>query len=145
MGDVCGMAQDAQRNRNTTYERPDIDLTREDAADMHQAQREETQEAFSVAPAGVAITPAQAKGGISGGLAGAIVGAVVGVSIALLPLVDLSLGLRLAIIGGVCAVAGSTVGALLGGFFNPDREGETGDLPGEGPRGVAERRSGHAE
>lgn len=139
------MEQDPKRYRNTTYDRPDIDLTRDDPADMRRAQREETQEAFSVAPAGVALTPAQAKGGVSGGLAGAILGAAIGVSIALLPLVDLGLGLRLAIIGGVCALAGSTVGALLGGFFNPDREGETGDLPGEGPRDIAERRSGHAE
>lgn len=139
------MAQDAQRNRQTTYDRPDIDLTRDDPADMRQAQREETQEAFAVAPAGVAITPAQAKGGASGGVVGALLGGLVGALIGLMPLFDLSLGLRVAIVGGVCAVAGSTIGALLGGFFNPDREGETGDLPGEGPRDIAERRSGHAE
>ena len=138
------MAQDA-RNRNTTYNRPDVDLTRDDPAEMQQAVRREAQDSGGIAPSGAAITPAQARGGVSGGLAGAILGAAIGVSIALLPLVDLGLGLRLAIFGGVCAVAGSTIGGLLGGFFNPDREGETGDLPGEGPRDIAERRSGHAE
>ena len=122
------MAQDPQRDSRQTYDRPDIDLTRDDPAEMRRAQREETQEAFAVAPAGVAITPAQAKGGISGGLAGALVGGLVGALIGLLPLFDLSVGLRIAIIAGVCAVSGSTVGALLGGFFNPDREGLLGLL-----------------
>ncbi len=139
------MAQEAERDPNQTYERPDVDLTRDDPSEMRRAQREETQEAFAVAPAGVAITHGQAKGGVSGGLAGAFLGGLIGVLIGLLPLFDMSVGLRMAIIGGVCAVAGSTIGALLGGFFVPDREGETGDLPGEGPRDIAERRSGHAE
>ena len=138
------MAQDPQRERQT-YDRPDVDLTREDPAEMHEAVREHTQESGGVAPAGAAITPAQAKGGISGGLAGAVVGALIGGLIGLMPLFDMSTGLRVAIIAGVCAVSGSTIGALLGGFFKPDAEGETGDLPGEGPRDVAERRSGHAE
>lgn len=138
------MAQDPQR-QNPTYDRPDLDLTRNDPAEMHQAIREHTQESGGIAPAGAAITPAQAKGGISGGLAGAVVGALVGGLIGLLPLFDMSTGLRIAIIAGVCAVSGSTIGALLGGFFKPDLEGETGDLPGEGQRDIAERRSGHAE
>lgn len=138
------MAQDPQR-QNQTYDRPDVDLTREDPAEMHQGVREHTQESGGIAPAGVAITPAQAKGGISGGLAGAVAGALIGALIGLLPLFDMSTGLRVAIIAGVCAVSGSTIGALLGGFFKPDLEGETGDLPGEGARDIAERRSGHAE
>lgn len=138
------MAQDPQRH-NQTYDRPDVDLTREDPAEMQQAVRERTQDSGGVAPAGAAITPAQAKGGVSGGLAGAVVGGVIGALIGLLPLFDMSTGLRIAIIAGVCAVSGSTIGALLGGFFKPDLEGETGDLPGEGPRDIAERRSGHAE
>ncbi|HUR48547.1 MAG TPA: hypothetical protein VMY88_03320 [Acidimicrobiales bacterium] len=140
------MAKDPKRDPNgTTYDRPDVDLTREDATKMQQAVRRQTQESGGIAPSGAAITPAQAKGGASGGLLGALVGGVVGALIGLLPLFDLSLGLRVAILGGVCAVAGSTIGALLGGFFKPDRDGETGDLPGEGLRDVAERRSGHAE
>lgn len=140
------MAQDPQQNQTgSTYDRPDIDLTRDDVGEMQQAVREHTQDSGGVAPSGAAITPAQAKGGISGGLAGALVGAVIGAAIGLLPLFDMSVGLRIAIIAGVCAVSGSTIGALLGGFFNPDRAGETGDLPGEAPRDIAERRSGHAE
>ena len=139
------MAQDPQRDRNQTYDRPDIDLTRDDPAEMHQAIREHTQDSGGIAPAGAAITHAQAKGGISGGLAGALVGGLVGALIGALPLFDMATGLRVAIIAGVCAVSGSTIGALLGGFFKPDLEGETGDLPGEGPRDIAERRSGHAE
>ena len=138
------MAQDPQRD-NQTYDRPDVDLTRDDPAEMDDAVREHTQESGGIAPAGAAITPAQAKGGISGGLAGALVGAIVGALIGLLPLFDMSTGLRIAIIAGVCAVSGSTIGALLGGFFKPDAEGETGDLPGEGPRDIARRRAGHAE
>lgn len=139
------MAQDASRRPKQTYDEPDIDLTRDDPAQMHQAVREHTQESGGIAPAGAAITPAQAKGGISGGLAGALVGGAIGALIGLLPLFDMNVGLRVAIIAGVCAVSGSTIGALLGGFFKPDLEGETGDLPGEGPRDIAERRSGHAE
>lgn len=139
------MAQDPQPNRETTFDRPEVDLTRDDPGEMQQAVREHTQESGGVAPAGAAITPAQAKGGISGGLAGALVGGLVGALIGLVPLFDMNVGLRVAIIASVCAVSGSTIGALLGGFFNPDREGETGDLPGEGERDVAERRSGHAE
>lgn len=138
------MAQDASRRPEETYGEPDTDPTR-DPAQMQQAVREHTQESGGIAPAGAAITPAQAVGGISGGVVGALVGGLIGVLIGLLPLFDMSVGLRIAIIGGVCAVSGSTIGALLGGFFNPDRAGETGDLPGEGPRDIAERRSGHAE
>lgn len=117
----------------------------DDVGEMEQAVREHTQDSGGIAPSGAAITPAQAKGGLAGGLAGALVGAAIGALIGLLPLFDMSVGLRIAIIASVCAVSGSTIGALLGGFFNPDREGETGDLPGEAPRDVAERRSGHAE
>ena len=138
------MAQDAA-GPNGTSERRDSDVTGSDPAQMQEAVREQTQDAGGVAPAGVAITPGQAKGGLSGGLAGAFLGGLIGVLIGLLPLFDMSVGVRMAIVGGVLAVAGSTVGALLGGFFEPDREGETGDLPGEGPRDIAERRSGHAE
>lgn len=114
-------------------------------AEMQQAIREHTQESGGVAPSGAAITPAQAKGGISGGLLGGLIGAVVGALIGLMPLFDMSLGLRVAIIAGVCAVSGSTIGALMGGFFRPDAEGETSGLPGEGPRDIARERSGHAE
>ena len=138
------MAQDPQRE-NQTYDRPDVDLTRENPAEMHQAVREHTQDSGGIAPAGAAITPAQAKGGISGGVVGAVIGALIGGLIGLMPLLDIGLGLRVAIFAGVCAVSGSTIGALLGGFFKPDLDGETGDLPGEGPRDVAERRSGHAQ
>lgn len=99
----------------------------------------------SIAPSGAALTPGQTKGGITGALIGGVIGFVVGAGIALLPIIDLEFSTRLLIIGLVGAVAGSVIGALLGGFFRPDAEGETGSLPGEGPRSKAERRSGHAE
>lgn len=107
--------------------------------------RDETQESFSVAPSGAVLTPGQAKGGVSGALLGAAAGAAIGALIALAPLFDMAVGMRIVVIGAVAAVAGSVIGALLGGFFRPDAEGETGALPGEGPRSKGERRSGHAE
>lgn len=106
--------------------------------------REETQKSWAAPSVGV-VSPAQVKGGISGGVVGAMVGAVVGGVVGLLPLFDLNVWLRVAIVGGIGAVALSTVGGLVGGFLNPDREGETGDLPGEGPRSRGQRRAGHAE
>lgn len=99
----------------------------------------------SIAPSAAALTPGQTKGGIGGALIGGVIGFIIGAAIALLPIIDLEFGTRLLIIGLVAAVAGSVIGALLGGFFRPDLEGETGSLPGEGHRTKAERRSGHAE
>ena len=139
------MANASDRSPNRTVEEPDIDLRDENQAETQRAIRNETQDAFSVAPAGAVMTPAQAKGGVSGGLLGAVVGGAIGALIGLLPLFDMNLGVRVAVVASVCAVAGSLVGALLGGFFKPDLEGETGDLPGEGERDIAERRSGHAQ
>ena len=139
------MANASDRSPNRIVDEPEIDLRDESRAETQRAIRNETQDAFSVAPAGAAMTPAQAKGGVSGGLLGALVGGAIGIAIGLLPLFDLNVGLRVLVVGSICAVAGSVIGALLGGFFTPDLEGETGDLPGEGPRDIAERRSGHAQ
>ena len=139
------MATASDRSPNRAVDEPDIDLRDENRAETQQAIRDETQEGFSVAPAGAAMTTAQAKGGLSGGLLGALVGGVIGALIGLLPLFDLNVGLRVVIVGSVCAVAGSVIGALLGGFFKPDLDGETGDLTGEGERDIAERRRGHAQ
>lgn len=138
------MAHD-DRSPNRAVGEPDFDVREENRPETQQAIRNETQEAFSVAPAGAAMTPAQAKGGVSGGLLGALVGGAIGALIGLLPLFDMNVGMRIAIIASVCAVAGSTIGALMGGFFRPDAEGETSRLPGEGPRNVGRERSGHAE
>lgn len=118
--------------------------TDSDTAAMEGAMREETQESWAAPSVGV-VSPAQVKGGVSGSVVGGVAGAVIGGLIGLLPLFDLEVWLRVAIIGGVGAVALSTIGGLVGGFLNPDREGETGDLPGEGRRSLGERRSGHAE
>ena len=139
------MANAFDRSPNRTVDEPEIDLRDDNRAATQGAIRDETQEAFSVAPAGAAMTPAQAKGGISGGLLGALVGGAIGALIGLLPLFEMNVGLRVLVIAGVCAVAGSTIGALLGGFFRPDSEGETSRLPGEAPRDIARHRSGHAE
>jgi hypothetical protein len=111
---------------------------------MDEAVRKEVTEAWSAAPAGAAMTPAQTRGGIAGGLVGAVIGGAIGALIGLLPLFDLNVGLRILIVGIIAAVAGSLVGALLGGFFSPDGAGETGALPGEGERSKGRRRSGHA-
>ena len=138
------MAQESPRNANRAHEGPDADRTREEPAEVERAMREESQESWA-APAVGLVSPAQVRGGIGGGIVGGIVGAIVGAAVGLLPLFDMTVGLRVLIIGGIFAVAGSTIGGLLGGFFKPDHDGETGDLPGEGPRSVGERRSGHAE
>lgn len=138
------MAQEASRNPNRTQDEPQSDLTGDNAGEMQRAVREETQEAWAAPSIGV-VSPAQVKGGISGGVLGAAAGAVLGGLIGLLPLFDMNVWLRVVIIGGVFAVALSTIGGLVGGFLNPDREGETGDLPGEARRSRGQRRSGHAE
>ena len=117
---------------------------REDPRQMDEAIREETQDSWAAPSIGV-VTPAQVKGGIAGGVIGAVVGGVIGTLIALIPLFDMALGLRILIIGSVGAVAGSTIAGLIGGGLQPDQEGETGALPGEGPRDRGRRRSGHAE
>ena len=111
---------------------------------MDEAIREETQESWAAPSVGV-VTPAQVKGGIAGGVIGTLAGGIIGVFIGLLPLFDMAVGLRVLVIGSICAVAGGTIVGLLGGFFRPDQEGETGALPGEGPRDRGRRRSGHAE
>lgn len=110
---------------------------------MDEAVRQEAQESWAAPSVGV-VTPAQIKGGVAGGIIGAVIGGVIGTLIALLPLFDMAVGLRILVIGGIGAVTGATIVGLLGGFFRPDKEGETGALPGEGPRDLGRRRSGHA-
>ena len=116
----------------------------DDPHQMDEAIREETQESWAAPSVGV-VTPAQVKGGIAGGVIGAVAGGIIGAFIGLLPLFDLAVGLRVLVIGSIFAVAGGTIVGLLGGFFRPDKEGETGALPGEGPRDRGRRRSGQAE
>lgn len=119
------------------------DSTDPDPVLMQEAIEREAQS--SIAPSGAALTPGQTKGGIGGALIGGVVGFVVGALISLTPIIDLEFGTRLLIIGSVAALTGAVIGALLGGFFRPDLEGETGALPGERHRSKGERRSGHAE
>jgi len=114
-----------------------------DPALMQEAIEREAQS--SIAPSAAALTPGQTKGVIGGALIGGVVGSLVGALIALTPIIDLEFGTRLLIVGSVATLTGAVIGGLLGGFFRPDLDGETGALPGEGPRSKGERRSGHAQ
>ena len=113
-----------------------------DPALMQEAIEREAQS--SIAPSAAALTPGQTKGGIGGALIGGVLGLVIGALIALAPIIDLEFGTRLIIVGSVAGLTGAVIGALLGGFFRPDLEGETGALPGERDRTKGERRSGQA-
>lgn len=144
MGHELGMARNAPGTPNNSDRRPAAQRGDEDPRKMDEAMRKETQDSWAAPSVGV-VTPAQVKGGIAGGVIGAVAGGIIGIAIGLLPLFDMAVGLRVLVIGSTGAVAGSTIVGLLGGFFRPDQEGETDALPGEGPRDLGRRRSGHAE
>lgn len=144
VGKNARMARNEPRpNRTSDSNARASDSSDPDPALMQEAIEREAQS--SIAPSAAALTPGQTKGGIGGALIGGVLGLVIGALISLAPIIDLEFGTRLLVIGSVAALAGSVIGALLGGFFRPDREGETGSLPGEGRRSKGERRSGHAQ
>ena len=138
------MARNAPRTPNDSNLPAAANRRDDDPRRMEEAIRDETQDSWAAPSIGV-VTPAQVTGGIAGGIIGAIAGGIIGIFIGLLPLFDMAVGLRVLVIGSIFAVAGGTIVGLLGGFFRPDQEGETGALPGESPRDLGRRRSGHAE
>jgi predicted lysophospholipase L1 biosynthesis ABC-type transport system permease subunit len=110
------------------------------------AERAQRDEMASALPAhsSAVMTKGQAKFGFVGIVGGAIAGALVGILIALAPVFDMEMTTRMAVLGLVGAMTGAVIGVIVGGGFGPDAEGETGSQPGDGPRTLAQRRSGHA-
>lgn len=107
-------------------------------------QRQEMEGSWAVHGSGV-LSPAQARGSTFGTLAGAAVGALIGAVIGLIPFTDLDTMTRVLIVAGCMAVAGATLGFILGGGLRPDAEGETKSMPEDGPRTRGERRSGQVD
>lgn len=118
--------------------------TDQDPAATQQAIREEARSSWPVFGSAL-MTRGQSRGGIAGVITLGLLGAVVGALLGLLPILGLDLVARVVIFGAIGLVAGGTAGAVIGGGMAPDLEGETGALPGEGPRTLGQQRSGHAD
>lgn len=99
------------------------------------AQRAETGVAGTVGPSTPALPNSMARGLWRGGALGAVVGAIVLLPLALIPILDLAVGVRVLIALFVGAAAGAAVGAVFfGGAVaeteSEDTEGDESVVPG---------------
>lgn len=76
------------------------------------------------APGVGVVTSAQARGVVGYGAIGLVAGLLVGALIALVPIDDWSYWGRLALFGGVSAFGGLVAGAVFGGGYEPETEGD---------------------
>lgn len=107
---------------------PDTPSDRTTKADVD-AQRAETGVAGTVGPSTSPLPSSMTRGLWRGGAIGAVVGALVLLPLALIPIFDLAIGVRLIIAAVVGAAAGAAVGAVFfgGAVAETESEDTTGD------------------
>jgi hypothetical protein len=98
------------------------------------AQRAETGAAGTVGPSTSPLPNSMTRGLWRGGAAGAVVGAIILLPLALIPLFDLSIGVRLVIALVAGAAAGAAVGAVF--FGGAVAEAESDDRDNQGDESV---------
>lgn len=107
---------------------PEPSAHRPTRADI-EAQRAETGVAGTVGPSTAALPNSMSRGMWRGGLLGAVVGALILLPLALIPILDLTVGARIVTSLVVGAVAGAAVGAVF--FGGAVAESESEDAEGD--------------
>jgi hypothetical protein len=95
-------------------------------------QEAETDEAWPAVGIGP-ITASQAKGALLFGVLGAVAGLIVGVALSAIPISGLTWAARLALFGGIGALAGATAGFIYGGGRESELEEDAGNQIGPPP------------